>query len=391
MMPNSIPKCLKVAHVIPEINLNITGGVGVFLQTLTSCLDRDRVENVIVTYKSDESDRNFFQDLSIPVFSRLLTADEEIEPSIQVMEWLMETFQTISPDVVHTNLFWGDTLGRQAAYRVKVPVIVTTENNRDLHENSRQQRLKRKLANLTDCIVCVSEGVKQHLREVDGVPDERMMTIYNGIILEKYPFDCREPESQSPLFVSVGRLEPQKVPLRLIDAFSVIAAEYSDCQLSIIGDGSLMKNCCDSGAAFGLTQRVQFWGYQPQPWRTTPPGSIFVMTSDYEGHPLVVLEAMATGHLCIIPDIPGIPEMAEAGVEALIYKAGDRSSLLAAMGSALEMPSAQRQQIIKAARARVERDFDAYKMAEKYLHLYQKLYAEKEMRVIKRQLLASNS
>jgi glycosyltransferase involved in cell wall biosynthesis len=135
-----------------------------------------------------------------------------------------------------------------------------------------------------------------------------------------------------------------------------------------------MSECCHKVAIFGLVKQVQFWGYQPEPWRCAPSGSIFVMTSDYEGHPLVVLEAMATGHLCIIPHIPGILEIAETGEEALIYESGDEESLVDAMRCALEMPAAQRQQMIQAARSRVERDFDARRMAQQYLDLYQTLY-----------------
>lgn len=366
-------KRLKVAHVIPELDLNITGGVGVFVRTLTQYLDRDRVESVIVTFKSDESDRQFFQDLEIPVFSRLLTAEEDIEPSIRVMEWLMQTFQNIQPDVVHTNLFWGDTLGRQAAYRAKVPVIVTTENNRDLQETPRQRAIKKKLAAFTDRIVCVSEAVRQHSRDADGIPDERLSVIYNGIGLEQYEIERGNDKTQVAHFLFVGRLEPQKNPFRLIEAFSVIATEYPDCQLSIIGDGTLMKQCQDYVDQLKLSNYVSFLRYQPHPWKVAPSGSIFVHCCDFEGFGLSISEAMASGYLCVLPNIDGVPEVANDGFEAIFYE-GDCNSLVEAMRYALKMPRDQRMRIINAARARVEKDFDARRMAQQYLALYQKLY-----------------
>lgn len=368
-----IHKRLKVAHVIPELDLNITGGVGVFLRTLTQYLDRDRVESVIVTFKSDEIDRQFFQDWGIPVFSRLLTAEEEIEPSIQVMEWLIQTFQNLQPDVVHTNLFWGDTLGRQAAYRAKVPVIVMTEHSRILEEIPRWRNINRKLATFTDRIVCVSEAVRQHSRDVDEIPDDRLSVIYNGIGLEQYEIDRGNDKTQGSHFLFVGRLEPPKNPFRLIEAFSVIAKDYPDCQLSIIGDGSLMRQCQDYVNQLKLSNYVHFLGYQPHPWKVAPSGSFFVHCCDFEGFGLSISEAMASGHLCVLPNIDGVPEVATEGSEAIFYE-GDCNSLVEAMRYALKMPRDQRMRIINAARARVEKDFDARRMAQQYLDLYQRLY-----------------
>lgn len=368
---------LKIAHVIPDLDLNITGGVGVCLRTLVQGLDRDRTENMIVTFKSNQSDRRFFEEMEIPVFSCLDCSDLEFEPSLQMIEWLMQTFRAIRPDIVHTNLFWGDTLGRQAAYRAKVPVIVMTENNQDLRETPRQRAIKRKLANFTDRIICVSEAVRSYVKAFDGIPDDRLSVIYYGIPLRNYEINDWK---QSREFVFVGRIEPQKAPLRLIDAFSEIATVHSDSTLSVIGDGSLLRECHERVEALGLTEKVRFWGYQPSPWECATSGSIFVMTSEYEGQPLVVLEAMATGHLCILPDIPGIAEIAQTEKTAPIYKAGDHDSLVAAMRQVLAMPIDQQLQMIQAARARVERDFDAQNMTEQLLNLYQTLYAQKKQR-----------
>jgi glycosyltransferase involved in cell wall biosynthesis len=370
-------KRLKIVHIIPELDISVTGGIGKFVQTLLRCICKDTTENIVVTYKSNESDRKYLKNLGIPVFSRLVETKEEDGNALQVAEWLIKTLKQIKPDIVHTNAFWGDTLGRQAAFRASVPVIVTTEHNTNLDESARQREIKRRLAKVTDCVVCVSETVRKYSREVDDIPDDRLAVIYNGLIFKEYEFDYCCKNKRSSEFVYIGRLEPQKAPLRLIEAFAAVTSESDDCRLSIIGNGSLMEQCLDKVKRLGLSGHVKFLSYKQKPWNWVPKGSVFVLSSDFEGLGIAALEAMASGILCILPNIGAVTEIAQVGSEAIFYEVGNRDRLIDSMKFVLGITEEQRIQMIKAARTRVERDFDAYQMANKYLNLYQKLYLNK--------------
>lgn len=372
-------KRLKIVHITPDLHLG-GGGVKTFLKTLFHCLDREQTEIIIVTNQADESDRKDFEVLGITVFSRLMTTQFQLDQgnALEITQWIIGTLKKLQPDIVHTHLFWGDTLGRQAAVRVGVPVIISTEHNTNLNENEKHRNIKRRLAHLTDCVVCVSEAVREYSREIDKIPDDRMTVIYNSILLEEYEFNCDLKNRKQNEFVYVGRLELQKKPLLLIEAFAAIAFERSNCRLYIIGDGSLMEQCLDKVKTLGLSECVKFLGYQQKPWSWVSKGSIFVLSSDFEGFGIVILEAMASGHLCILPQIGGIPEIAKPALEAIFYEAGNRDCLIDSMRFVLDMPEEQRVEIVKAAKKKVERDFDAYQMSSKYLNLYHKLYLQKK-------------
>jgi glycosyltransferase involved in cell wall biosynthesis len=365
---------LRIAHVFYSLEPAPWGGVMTFLGSFLNCLDKTKTENFIVAYEAPIEPCKKFEDMGIPIFSRLQEKPIQSVKSIEVTQWLIQTFEQIKPHVVQTHVGPGEMIARLAASYAKVPVIVCRENNVHEKVTEKHRSLSLRLAKITDRLVCISEAVRQYSCEVEKIPNSRTTIIYNGLQLNEYVFQAIEPTNQ---FVYVGRLEPQKASLRLLQAFSTIVSEYPDSHLSLIGDGSLMSDCQEYIRYLKLDDRVHFLGYRTKPWQYAPLGSIFVHCCDYEGFGTAITEAMACGHLCILPKVGGIPEVAENGSEAIFYE-GDCDNLVAAMRCALEMPVSQKLQIIKAARSRVERDFDARRMTEQYLDLYQTLYTQKQ-------------
>ena len=371
-------KPLKVVYITPDLYME-GGGVKTFLKTLVYCLDRQQIDTIIVTNHATDADSKDFEALGASVYCRVKNIQSLSEQGnvMEITQWIIEMLNILRPDIVHTQLFWGDTLGRIAAARVGIPVIVSTEQNINLNEDEKHRKIKQRLANLTDSVVCVSEAVRSYSRDIDKIPAHLLRVISNSILLQDYGFNYLDNIEQHEEFVYVGRLEPQKNPVLLIEAFAAIACNRPNCNLSIIGDGRLIEQCLDKVRTLGLSGQVKFLGYKHNPWIYAPPGSIFVLSSDFEGLPFAVLEAMAVGHLCVLPDVASIPEMAEAGSEAVLYESGHQDKLIASMMFALEMTQEQRYRMIKAARKKVEKDFDAYRMADNYLNLYLSLYSRK--------------
>ena len=111
-----MPKRLKLVHITPDLHLG-GGGVKTFLKTLFRCLSREQTESIIVTNQANQSDRKDFEDLGVSVISRLKTAQSQLDRgnALEITQWMIGTLKKLQPDLVHTHLFWGDTLGRQAA------------------------------------------------------------------------------------------------------------------------------------------------------------------------------------------------------------------------------------------------------------------------------------
>ena len=96
-------------------------------------------------------------------------------------------------------------------------------------------------------------------------------------------------------FVAVGRISPEKNHARLIRAFALVHEQRADTRLVIIGDGPLRERCEALAETIGVADAVVFAGLQLNPWALMNECDVFVMGSDYEGQPMVILEALVLG------------------------------------------------------------------------------------------------
>lgn len=372
-------KKLKIVQIIPELNLKTMGGIGRFLQNLLFCIDKDKTENIVITYKSDSQDKEYYEKLGISVFSLLENTNLPDKNAIETTQWLIKIIKKIQPDIVNTHSFWGTTLGVKAAYQAGVAVIVTTDDNMDLDETPQQKRVKKHLVQFTDCVICVSNAVKNYAHQVEQIPEDKLRVIYNGLRLSNPPLPPLESNSPLPEvnFVFVARLEPQKVPSRAIKAIANLQQKGYNCYLSIIGDGSLKGECEEQVKQLKLTDKIKFLGYQENPWQLVFENSIFIMTSDFEGFGLTIIEAMSNGYLCVLPTLEPLLEIAKNNREAIFYQAGNQEDLEDKMELVLNLSSDKKLAIIEQARMRVKQNFTAQIMAQNYLNLYQELFEQK--------------
>lgn len=118
--------------------------------------------------------------------------------------------------------------------------------------------------------------------------------IYNELIYTMHP-----PQEREKTICGVGRLCEQKRFDILIDAFSLIAGEIPDYNLVIYGEGDKFDELLEKVSSLGLQKRVFFPGATPDVVKFVNNASVFVLTSDLEGMPNALMEAMALGVPCI--------------------------------------------------------------------------------------------
>jgi glycosyltransferase involved in cell wall biosynthesis len=158
----------------------------------------------------------------------------------------------------------------------------------------------------------------------------------------------------------VGRLEPQKRFDLLMDAVALLRPSRPDLRLVIVGDGSLRDALASHMAARNLADCCIFTGHTLDIAGVHHAFDLFVQSSDYEGTPNAVLEAMALESPIIATDVGGTAELALDGVHGVIVRPGHARVLADAITATLADPSAARRRA-RAARLRVERElsFDA--------------------------------
>lgn len=198
-------------------------------------------------------------------------------------------------DIVHGQSSKGGALARlfgkhHPAGIVYTPHAISTMNPR-LSARGRLvfANIERLLAKRTDAIICVSPDEEAHLVAL-GFPAQRLFVVINGIDLP----DERPAVANRKAVGFVGRLEPQKDPLNLIEAFARNADKHSDWTLDIVGYGPLEEAAKDFALAHEVQDRIQWLGNQPggPAMRTF---DIFCLPSRYEAMPYVLLEALAAG------------------------------------------------------------------------------------------------
>lgn len=225
---------------------------------------------------------------------------------------------------------------------------------------------------LADEIVAVSEGVAKDLAQITGLPLEQIRVIYNPIITPQV-FDLAEQnpshpwfiEPQKPIILSAGRLTRQKNYAVLIKAFAEVRKNL-DCRLMIIGEGEDRLELEKLITKLKIEDVVSLPGYTDNPYSYIKRASLFVISSDWEGLPFVLVEAMAFGTPVISTDCPSGPsEILANGKYGSLVSVGDSSALSASIQKTLSSPLPP---AILKDRAK---DFTAKTVGEQFLELLQ--------------------
>jgi glycosyltransferase involved in cell wall biosynthesis len=194
-----------------------------------------------------------------------------------------------------------------------------------------------------DHLVSVSPALRDvnAQRLGDWAPAERFIAARNVIDHERVlasaqvlPDEAiRRFTSESFTFVTVGRLSPEKNHLRLVEAFALLSREYPDARLVIIGDGPTRPAVSKRATELGVQGDVRFTGSLANPWAVMAGCDCFVMSSDYEGQPMTILEARTLG-LPVVTTAFDSVRSAVTGAEGLVTERSVEG-LAAGMGAGL--------------------------------------------------------
>ncbi len=145
----------------------------------------------------------------------------------------------------------------------------------------------------------LSDCYKEEFREFIGIRDTRKLGVMtNPVTIDNKGFVYRSEEKRKEI-IYVGRLDfVQKRVYRVIDTWNYLEEQFFDWSLTIVGDGEDRKNLESHTKALGLT-RVNFKGFQ-DPVDYYKRASLLVLTSDFEGFPLVLAEAMSFGVIPVV-------------------------------------------------------------------------------------------
>lgn len=140
------------------------------------------------------------------------------------------------------------------------------------------------------------------------------------------------------ILVTVGRLDRQKNPLLLLEAFRRLQPAMPDLRLLFIGDGVLRRQVEQRAARYGLESNVCFGGVKPPREIATclQASDLFVLSSAYEGMPIVVLEALGSGLPVAATDVGEVSRVVQPGRNGELVAAQEPDSLAEAIRTCRE-------------------------------------------------------
>jgi glycosyltransferase involved in cell wall biosynthesis len=242
--------------------------------------------------------------------------------------------------------------------------------------------LERVLARSSAGVVVVSREEYAHAVEI-GIPRSKLCLIPNGVGLppmhdvEKQRSTCRRDwglENGDVCIGFAGRFTPVKAPEVMLDSFAAFRRlSRVPARLVMIGDGPLAASLRLQAATLDLSGDVLWLGARDA--RPLMPGfDVFALTSNSEGHPLVVLEAMARGLPIVATSVGGIADTVQSGVNGFIAPVGDTEAIAHALEK-LAGDRALRTRMGQESRA-LAPHFSADRMVEQTLVFYQEIVAD---------------
>lgn len=184
-------------------------------------------------------------------------------------------------------------------------------------------------------LIAVSEGIAVDVATVIGIRPRSLRTIYNPVDTARVreASHAPEPVPDVPYIVHVGRLAEVKRHDRLLRAYRDSGVE---AKLLLVGEGPMRGVIERQIVTLGLQKRVVLCGYRANPYPLIAAARLLVLTSDYEGLPTVLVEALALGTPVVSVDCPSGPrEILRGPLAEWLVPVGDERALAAAIARVL--------------------------------------------------------
>lgn len=300
----------------------------------------------------------------------------------EIAAWLPLLRELRVTDVVHAHKFgsnvWGVLWGRLA----RVPVIVAHEHTWSYEGQPLRRFLDRELiARGASVFVVVSREDQRRAHTIEGIDPSRILCMPNGVPAlhasgknVRLELGIREG---APVIGTISVLRPQKGLDVLLRAAADLKHAFPGLHVLIAGRGAEQGRLESLIRELDLAETVHLLGRRQDVADVVAALDVAVLSSDFEGSPLSVMEYMSAGKAIVATSVGGVPDLIEDGVHGLLVDRRDHGGLATAIASLLNDP-ARREQLGQNALARHRREFDIDQAVRRFEHLYDTLYTNRE-------------
>lgn len=302
----------------------------------------------------------------------------------------LAALKMLQPDVVHTHQITPLLYIAPAAAQAGIQIVHTEHSNHLARASSwlrrwRYRALLRWSGRGAGRFCCVAADIARAVSRLGIVPARKVHLVPNGIDISAYSADMDRSHARAelgiptdaPVIGTVGRLHPVKSQDVLIRAFATLTARLPQAHLIIVGEGPAHQKLAKLAQRLSIANRVHLTGYRADPKPLLNIMDVFALTSRWEGMPLAILEAWASGLPVVASAVGGIPELVRCGENGLLFPDGDETALAAAVEGLIQDRTKARE-LGMSGRADVAASYSLQRMTTEYERHYRELMAERD-------------
>ncbi len=281
-------------------------------------------------------------------------------------------------DIIHSHdlaSFFDATICRLITPKVRH--IHTYHFGNYPYRPKRYLLMEKMLWRIPDRLVAVGNDQRKRIKKTFGIPDNRIMTIWNGIepvqkkevgVIRKLVFGNKKVR-----IGSISTITRQKGIGDLLKIIFEISKKRNDFELVIVGDGPLKNRLESTAKKLGLEKFITWLGWVPNANESILPElDIFVQSSHWEAMSIVILEAMAAEKAIVATAVGENSEVLEDEISGLIIPSGNIKQFAEKLEQLIDNRKL-REDLGKEAGKRFLKYFTARKMVNEYENLYQEV------------------
>jgi glycosyltransferase involved in cell wall biosynthesis len=293
------------------------------------------------------------------------------------------------PDIVHTHSSKAGILGRLAAWRAGIPVVVHSVHGFGFHPEQFAPkralfiRAERLVSRMTTHFILVSEANRQQGLRLGLFTPERTSLIRSGVDLSRYRDALPDRPglqerwgipADAPLVGMVGCLKPQKAPQDFVEVARRVSEAQPDCHFLLVGDGELRPQVEQAVGRAGLAGRFHLAGWRSDVHRILKSLDVLVHTSRWEGLARVLPESLSAGVPVVVTSVDGATDVVRHGVNGYLAEPADVATLSARTIQLLADPALRRR--LAEAGLDGSEEFEIEHMVRRQEELYLRLWNE---------------
>ena len=287
-------------------------------------------------------------------------------------------------DILHFHLFGANLCAKPLALAVGHRAIVVHDQCNDASRDQNPLLLAADaLANNgASRVIAVSESVRRYLLDKEDLSEAKVAMIPNGVDTEEFQVPSREENAiaraklllPEDCFIigGVGRLVTQKNFKAFLEVASKVIVKNPKVIFLLAGTGPLENELRKYAHALGLSKAVRFLGHVSDRAALYHSLDALLMPSDFEGTPMVLLEAMASGLPVVASAVDGIAEVCSDGVDALLIPPRDVAGYAAEL-ERLIADAALRERIGANARQKILARYEICSLVRRIENLYEEI------------------